>query len=80
MELTGSIINAENPSIGPQSVGHELTHKAKIFGGDVISNHSNIKVVAEGEGKYLGPDGGIAATQDILSSGKAFDSPPAPTS
>ena len=40
---------------------------------DVISNHSNIKVVAEGEGKYLGPDGGIAATQDILSSGKAFD-------
>ena len=40
---------------------------------DVISNHSNIKVVAEGEGKYLGPDGGIAATQDILSSGKDFD-------
>ena len=39
---------------------------------DVIANHSNIKVVAEGEGKYLGPDGGIAATQDILSSGKAF--------
>ena len=40
---------------------------------DVIANHSNIKVVAEGEGKYLGPDGGIAATQDILSSGNAFD-------
>ena len=39
----------------------------------MIANHSNIKVVAEGEGKYLGPDGGIAATQDILSSGNAFD-------
>ncbi|SVA19695.1 uncharacterized protein METZ01_LOCUS72549, partial [marine metagenome] len=33
---------------------------------DVISQHPSIKVVAEGEGKYLGPDGGIAATQDIL--------------
>ncbi len=40
---------------------------------DVISKHSNITVVAEGEGKYLGPDGGIAATQDILSTGKSFD-------
>ena len=33
----GSIINTENPSIGPQSVGHELTHKAKIFGGDILT-------------------------------------------
>ena len=33
---------------------------------DTIASHSNIKVVAEGEGQYLGPDGGIKATQDIL--------------
>ncbi len=31
-----------------------------------IASHANIKVVAEGEGKYLGPDGGIKAIQDIL--------------
>jgi len=40
---------------------------------DVISQHPSIKVVAEGEGKYLGPDGGIAATQDILSMNSSFD-------
>ena len=40
---------------------------------DVVSKHANIKIVAEGEGKYLGPDGGITATQDILSTGKSFD-------
>jgi ribose transport system substrate-binding protein len=33
---------------------------------DAVKDHANIKVVAEGEGKYLGPDGGIAATQTIL--------------
>jgi ribose transport system substrate-binding protein len=33
---------------------------------DVIAEHANITVAAEGEGKYLGPDGGITATQDIL--------------
>lgn len=40
---------------------------------DVISKHPSIKVVAEGEGKYLGPEGGITATQDILSMNKSFD-------
>ena len=40
---------------------------------DVVSQHSSITVVAEGEGKYLGPDGGIAATQDILSMNSSFD-------
>ena len=40
---------------------------------DVISQHPSIKVVAEGEGKYLGPEGGITATQDILSMNKSFD-------
>lgn len=39
----------------------------------VVSAHANIKVVAEGEGKYLGPDGGIAATQDILQIHPEFD-------
>ena len=33
----GSIIDTEKPSVGPQSVGHELTNKAKIFGGDVLT-------------------------------------------
>jgi len=33
---------------------------------DTLAGHANIKIVAEGEGKYLGPDGGIKATQDIL--------------
>ena len=33
----GSIIDREKPSVGPQSVGHELTNKAKIFGGDVLT-------------------------------------------
>lgn len=37
-----------------------------------IADHANIRVVAEGEGKYLGPDGGIAATQDILQINDAF--------
>lgn len=39
---------------------------------DVIADHKNISVVAEGEGKYLGPDGGITATQAILQLNKPF--------
>ncbi len=39
---------------------------------DTIAGHSSITVVAEGEGKYLGPDGGIAATQDILQISDSF--------
>lgn len=38
-----------------------------------IAEHPHITVVAEGEGKYLGPDGGIAATQDILQINSDFD-------
>lgn len=37
-----------------------------------IAGHSSISVVAEGEGKYLGPDGGIKATQDILQINDTF--------
>ena len=40
---------------------------------DTIASHPNIKVVAEGEGQYLGPDGGIKATQDILQITDSFD-------
>lgn len=40
---------------------------------ETIASHANIKVVAEGEGKYLGPDGGIAAIQDILQVNDHFD-------
>ncbi len=40
---------------------------------DAIKDHANIQVVAEGEGKYLGPDGGITATQDILATGKTVN-------
>jgi ribose transport system substrate-binding protein len=39
---------------------------------DTIKGHANISVVAEGEGKYLGPDGGIAATQTVLALNKPF--------
>ncbi len=39
---------------------------------DAISAHPSITVVAEGEGKYLGPDGGITATQDILQVNDSF--------
>jgi len=40
---------------------------------DAIKDHANISVVAEGEGKYLGPDGGITATQDILATGQTIN-------
>lgn len=40
---------------------------------DTIAGYASISVVAEGEGKYLGPDGGIAATQDILQINDSFD-------
>ncbi len=40
---------------------------------DTIASHPNMKVVAEGEGQYLGPDGGIKATQDILQITDSFD-------
>jgi len=33
---------------------------------EVLASHPNMSVVAEGEGQYLGPEGGINATQDIL--------------
>ncbi len=33
---------------------------------EVLADHPAISVVAEGEGQYLGPEGGINATQDIL--------------
>ena len=33
---------------------------------EVIASHPAITIVAEGEGQYLGPEGGINATQDIL--------------
>ena len=37
------------------------------------SGQSNITVVAEGEGQYLGPEGGINAIQDILQAEPDFD-------
>lgn len=40
---------------------------------DVTADSANITVVAEGEGRYLGPDGGIAATEDILQVSDSFD-------
>ena len=33
---------------------------------EVIAGHPAVTIVAEGEGQYLGPEGGINATQDIL--------------
>ena len=40
---------------------------------EVIASHPSITVVAEGEGQYLGPEGGINATQDILQVVPDFD-------
>lgn len=40
---------------------------------EATAGSPNITVVAEGEGKYLGPDGGIAATEDILQVNDSFD-------
>ena len=40
---------------------------------EVITGHPSITVVAEGEGQYLGPEGGINATQDILQIAPDFD-------
>ena len=40
---------------------------------EVIADHPSISVVAEGEGQYLGPEGGINATQDILQVAPDFD-------
>ena len=33
----GSLINTDQLKVGPQSVGYELTEKAKVFGGDVLT-------------------------------------------
>ncbi len=38
-----------------------------------VAGHPNIEVVAEGEGLYLGPEGGINAIQDILQAQPEFD-------
>ena len=39
----------------------------------IIADHPSISIVAEGEGQYLGPEGGINATQDILQVAPDFD-------
>jgi len=39
----------------------------------VIADHANISVVAEGEGQYLGPEGGMNAIQDIMQATPDFD-------
>ncbi|MCY3608359.1 MAG: sugar ABC transporter substrate-binding protein [Acidimicrobiaceae bacterium] len=40
---------------------------------EIIADHPSISIVAEGEGQYLGPEGGISATQDILQVAPDFD-------
>ena len=40
---------------------------------NAVAGHANIEVVAEGEGMYLGPEGGINAMQDILQAQPDFD-------
>ena len=40
---------------------------------NATAGQSNITVVAEGEGQYLGPEGGINAIQDILQAEPEFD-------
>ncbi len=40
---------------------------------NVVASESNIEIVAEGEGQYLGPEGGINAIQDIMQAQPDFD-------
>ena len=42
----GSIVSESGQNIGPQSVGHELLQKGKVFGGDVLTA-SDIAVAAD---------------------------------
>lgn len=48
----GSIvrINGENVTVGPDSVGHRLTSKAKVFGGDVLTATDIAAVTGENIG------------------------------
>ena len=39
----------------------------------VVADQPNIEIVAEGEGQYLGPEGGINAIQDIMQAQPDFD-------
>ncbi|MYB28979.1 MAG: sugar ABC transporter substrate-binding protein [Acidimicrobiaceae bacterium] len=39
----------------------------------VVADQPNIEIVAEGEGQYLGPEGGINAIQDIMQAEPDFD-------
>ncbi len=39
----------------------------------VVAEHANISVVAEGQGMYLGPQGGMDAIQDIMQATPDFD-------
>ena len=40
---------------------------------NVLARNPSVNIVAEGEGQYLGPEGGINAIQDILIAQPAFD-------
>lgn len=42
-------------------------------GFDAVTEGSNVNIVAEGEGQYLGPDAGLAQMQDILVATDDFD-------
>ncbi len=53
--------------------GIPLDDALRIGFDQVIDNQPQITVVAEGEGQYLGPEGGINATQDILQVAPNFD-------
>lgn len=46
--------------------GTPLDEALRLGFDDVVAEVPTISVVAEGEGQYLGPEGGINATQDIL--------------
>ena len=40
---------------------------------NVLTRNPNVTIVADGEGQYLGPEGGINAMQDILIAAPSFD-------
>ena len=59
----GSLVQSNPVKVGPQSVGYELTSKAKVFGGDVLTTTDII--VAAGQ-EDIGDNAKVADVSDAL--------------
>lgn len=59
----GSIVSSNPLKVGPRSVGYELTSKALIFGGDILTTTD---VVVAGGYHHIGDPSRVAATDKTL--------------